>query len=278
MNSYPRVSIVTPSFNQARFLERTILSVLNQKYPNLEYIIIDGGSTDSSVDIIKKYAPHLAYWVSEPDRGQSDALNKGFSRATGDIVGWQNSDDVYLPGAFLKVAEFFRLHPLVDIVYSNRLDIDEDDRVTGEVRYTPFSRIVYQYDGISISNQSGFWRRELFSKIGMLDPAVKFAMDYEFFMRAARSKKIQFLHIKDYFGAARRYETNRTNAMMRTEPFRAEIAAIESKYGKRDMLRLPLKLYALMYRAIYYCIRGDWDYAFRGVRRRFKNRSLLSGE
>jgi glycosyltransferase involved in cell wall biosynthesis len=107
----PKISIVTPSFNQGRFIEKTILSVIEQDYPNLEYIIIDGGSTDESVEIIKKYEKHLAYWVSEPDRGQSHAINKGFERATGEIFGWLNSDDWYHPGALKALAEAFAANP-----------------------------------------------------------------------------------------------------------------------------------------------------------------------
>jgi glycosyltransferase involved in cell wall biosynthesis len=111
MTTYPKISIVTPSFNQGRFIEKTILSVIEQDYPNLEYIIIDGGSTDESVEVIKKYDQHLAYWVSEPDRGQSHAINKGFERATGEIFGWLNSDDWYHPGALKAVAEAFAANP-----------------------------------------------------------------------------------------------------------------------------------------------------------------------
>src|SRR5437660_10608827 len=107
----PRISIVTPSFNQGPFLERTIRSVLDENYPDLEYIIIDGGSTDESVDIIKRYARHLAYWVSEPDAGQSNAINKGLRRATGTILAWLNSDDCYLPGVFQTIVETARAHP-----------------------------------------------------------------------------------------------------------------------------------------------------------------------
>ena len=105
--SYPKISIVTPSYNQTQFLERTILSVLNQNYPNLEYIIIDGGSTDESVEIIKKYEKYLYYWVSEKDKGQSAAINKGFRKSKGEILAWQNSDDIYFPGVFKYIAKLF---------------------------------------------------------------------------------------------------------------------------------------------------------------------------
>lgn len=118
-SSWPRISIVTPSYNQAEFLERTIFSVLNQNYPKLEYIIIDGGSTDGSVEIIKKYDKYLTFWVSEKDNGQADAIRKGFARATGEILAWINSDDTYLPGTFLKVAKAFIKNPKVDLIFGN---------------------------------------------------------------------------------------------------------------------------------------------------------------
>ena len=123
--AWPRISIVTPSFNQGRFLERTILSVLNQNYPNLEYIVMDGGSTDESVEIIKKYENYLAYWISEKDNGQSDAIKKGFQKSTGEILAWLNSDDIYLSGALRGVAGFFRDGKGTEVVYGNRYIIDE---------------------------------------------------------------------------------------------------------------------------------------------------------
>src|SRR5580692_10231923 len=127
VSSRPKVSIVTPSFNQGAFLERTICSVLAQNYAGLEYIVMDGGSTDGSLDVIARYASRLAYWSSGHDRGQADALSTGFAKATGSILGWINSDDILLPGALNHVVEYFRVHPQTDVVSGGALQIAEDD-------------------------------------------------------------------------------------------------------------------------------------------------------
>lgn len=185
-NIFPLVSVVTPSFNQARYLERTILSVLSQGYPNLEYIIVDGGSTDGSLDIIRKYADRLSYWVSEPDRGQSDAINKGWSRATGEILAWLNSDDTYQPGAIARAVDFLDKNPDVDFVYGLCHATDEDDRVTAiwdppEFRLKWLIRL-----GISnIPQQTVFFRRKVLDGVGELDINLDYAMDYDFFIRIA---------------------------------------------------------------------------------------------
>jgi glycosyltransferase involved in cell wall biosynthesis len=264
--SWPKISIVTPSYNQAQFLERTILSVLNQNYPNLEYIIIDGGSTDGSVEIIKRYQPWLAYWVSEKDAGQSDALNKGFARATGDIVGWQNSDDVYLPGAFYEVAEVFRKSPGVDVVFANRLDINEDDHVIGERRFTPFSLVSHFYEGMMLSNQSAFWRKDLFSKIGMIDLTLQVAMDYEFFLRAAM-KGARFMHVRRYWGASRKHGSSKESTLW-PSLMGVELQKIDRMYRRKTYLNYPLRIYSLLRRCAYYLWQGDWDYLVQGMRRR----------
>lgn len=265
--SFPRLSIVTPSYQKAPFLERAILSVLNQNYPNLEYIVIDGGSSDESKSILMKYQRYLSYWISERDQGQSDALNKGFARATGEIVGWLNADDFYLPRAFLRVADLFRDTPEVDVIFGDRVDVDEEDAVTGELRFTPFSRTVLQYDGMCLSTHSTFWRRDLFSKVGGFDPSLRFSMDYEFFLRAAEGHA-RFRHVQEFFGGMRRYSGNKTDTFLDTPEFAQELRAVDSRHGRRGWVGAPLKAYALLYRTCHYVVQGDWDYVLKGIKRR----------
>lgn len=181
---WPRVSIVTPSYNQGQFIEETIRSVLLQGYPDLEYIIIDGGSTDESVDIIRKYEKWLAYWVSEPDRGQSDAINKGWEKSTGDILAWLNSDDVYEPSA-IKVAVYeLAAHPDWALVYGSAYEIDEADRIVGlRSAIEPDLRILAR--GISFNQPSTFIRRGAVTSVAMLDTSLHYCMDYDLWLRIA---------------------------------------------------------------------------------------------
>lgn len=274
--SFPKISIVITSYNQAKFLQRTILSILNQNYPNLEFIVIDGGSSDQSVDIIKKYERYLTYWVSEKDRGQSDGLNKGFKKATGEIIGTLNSDDIFLPEALHKIAEFFKKNPKTDIVYSNRLDIDENDNLIGESRFAKFSRIVWLYDGMSLGSQGVFWKKKLFSKVGLLDINLHFAMDYEFFFRMALAGA-KFKHVPGYFGAMRRHKNAKTEMFLGTPCHQKECNQVNQKYGKKKWLNFPLKIYSLFFRTLHYLLQGDIDYVLRGLKRRVKNKSIFSG-
>ncbi|OFY26923.1 MAG: glycosyl transferase [Bacteroidetes bacterium GWF2_43_11] len=165
-NILPKISIVTPSFNQAAYLEETIVSVLSQNYPNLEYIIIDGGSTDGSVDIIRKYEKYLAYWCCEPDRGHGDALNKGFVRSTGEILAWINSDDKYLPWTFSIIAEIFTKYSEVNWLMGFPSFWDEQGR---QVMVFKHHKNIYHYllgDYQWIQQESVFWRRSLWDKVG----------------------------------------------------------------------------------------------------------------
>ena len=187
------VSIVTPSFNQASFLEATILSVLNQSYPNIEYIIADGGSTDGSMEIIRRYSDRLSWWVSEKDHGQTDAINKGFAHAKGEILAWINSDDTYESGAVSAAVEFLRGRPEVGLVYANTNFIDEKGRVIGRfpAAQTDYRRLKRGY--VHIPQQSAFFRTDLWHKVGPLDPSFYFAMDYDLWVRLARLAPVEYV-------------------------------------------------------------------------------------
>lgn len=187
-----RVSIVTPSFNQARYLETTIQSVLSQDYPNIEYILMDGGSTDGSVEIIKRFADRLTYWVSEPDRGQTDAINKGFARATGEILAWLNSDDVYRPNAISEAVDFMQTYPDIGLVYGDADYIDENGEVIGwfPATETNYKRLRRGY--VHIPQQSAFFRSSIWRMVGPLDPSFYFAMDYDLWVRIASISPIRY--------------------------------------------------------------------------------------
>ena len=193
MEQFPTVSIVTPSFNQAPFLEMTIQSVLGQNYPNIEYFIIDGGSTDGSVSIIKKYESNLASWISEKDKGQTDAINKGFAMAKGDILGWINSDDTLLPNAVEEAVEFFKSNPQTALVYGNANYIDVESRIIGKfpAAQTSYSQLRRGY--VHIPQQASFFRREIWEAVGPLDTDFFFAMDYDLWVRIARRAPIRYI-------------------------------------------------------------------------------------
>jgi glycosyltransferase involved in cell wall biosynthesis len=189
----PTVSIITPSLNQARYLEATIQSVLSQDYPLIEYTIVDGGSTDGSMDVIKKYADRLVWWVSEKDRGQTDAINKGFARATGDILAWINSDDTYEPGAVTSAANYLQAHPEVGMVYADCNYINENGRVIGKfpAAQTDLQRLRRGY--VHIPQQTMFFRADLWKQVGPLDPSFYFAMDYDLWTRIAAHAELKYL-------------------------------------------------------------------------------------
>ena len=181
----PKVSIVTPSFNQASFLEQTLRSVLEQDYPNLEYIVIDGGSTDGSVEIINKYADQLAYWQSQPDQGQTDAINQGFTRASGEILAWLNSDDLLLPGAVNAAARALQAHPEAAMVYGDALLINAEGKTIGKfpAAQTDYRKLRRGY--VHIPQQASFFRADLWQQVAPLDVSFYFAMDYDLWVRLA---------------------------------------------------------------------------------------------
>jgi glycosyltransferase involved in cell wall biosynthesis len=186
------VSIVTPSFNQAEFLEATIQSVLGQDYPNIEYIIIDGGSTDGSQAVVQKYADRLSYWVSEKDLGQTDAINKGFAKARGDVLAWLNSDDTYCPGAVSAAVEYLLAHPETGMVYGKANYIDGHGTVVAR-----YPAAVTDYAGLrrgrnTIPQQATFFRSILWRLVGPLDPTFYYAMDYDLWRRISALTPLAF--------------------------------------------------------------------------------------
>lgn len=188
----PRVTIVTPSFNQAAFLERTIESVLSQDYPDLEYIVIDGNSNDGSVEIIRRYAKHLASWESNPDSGPAAAINRGFQRATGEVLAYLNSDDVYEPGAVGRAVEALAASAEIGIVYGDIRFIDERGRPTTfpkkrvtVYRASPFFPHALYCGAMFIPQQASFWRRSVYEKVGPMREDNCTCWDHEFFVHAA---------------------------------------------------------------------------------------------
>ncbi|MCA1816152.1 MAG: glycosyltransferase [Acidobacteria bacterium] len=183
-----RVSVVTPSYNQGRFLEQTVRSVLLQGYPNLEYIVVDGGSTDESVRVIKKYEKFLAHWESGRDRGQSHAINKGFARSTGEIMCWLNSDDYFLPGALRAVAEALADGAGADAVVGHCVQVYADGRapVEGKGEFESLTRLLEFWKGYRMHQPSIFWRRKVFERVGYLDESLHLTMDFDYWARAAR--------------------------------------------------------------------------------------------
>jgi glycosyltransferase involved in cell wall biosynthesis len=192
----PKITIITPSYNQGRFLEETILSVISQGYPNLEYIIMDGGSTDNSVGIIRNYEKHLSYWVSGKDGGQSDAINKALAKATGEIFGWLNSDDLYLPGTLRKVGEYFMAHPDCHFLTG---DGEIFDAATGRPEHYirakdySFSDLLRFYDDRYLPQPSVFFSREAFKRSGGLDAGLYYTMDLDLWLRMRRDFSLHYL-------------------------------------------------------------------------------------
>lgn len=186
--AWPKISIVTPSYNQGKFIEETIRSVIVQNYPNLEFIIMDGGSTDESVEIIKKYEPWLTYWVSEKDKGQSDAVYRGFEKATGDIIAWINSDDYYLPNAFKHVAHTY-IEEKADFIGGGIYYIQENGKIRQRVKgYTQDFNSLLCF-GQYLAQPACFWSREAFFKVGGFDRTLRFSFDYDLFVRLTKQYK-----------------------------------------------------------------------------------------
>lgn len=224
----PKITVVTPSLNQGRYLETAIRSVLEQDYPNLEYIIQDGGSTDDSVDIIRRYEKEIAHWTSAADGGPAEAINRGFSRATGDILAWLNGDDAYLPGTLHAVAEAFARLPDADLAYGEGWYIDESGARIEPCRFVRrnFKRI-YLVNKDPILQPAAFWRRSLWAKTGPLDTTLHWVFDWEWFIRAHAHGRFHYLPRDMAYYRVQPAALTRTGGLAR----QLEHARVTRRYG-----------------------------------------------
>jgi len=228
-NLTPLVSIVTPSFNQGLYLEQTILSVLNQTYPHIEYLILDGGSTDGSVEIVKKYQLQLAYWHSRPDKGFGDAIAQGFQKSKGEILAYLNSDDLLAPDAVAKAVEVLTRRLDVVMVYGNRACIDEKGQL---LYYKPSLPILARtpYIATTISQESCFWRREIYFKVGGINTGLRFSIDYDLFSKITLQGKV--VHAGRVWGFFRKHRHSKTMTQLETLGMPEGAAVQAAVWGK----------------------------------------------
>jgi glycosyltransferase involved in cell wall biosynthesis len=237
-NTMTLVSIITPSYNQAKYLEQTILSVLNQDYPYIEYIVMDGASTDGSVEIIQKYAGRLVYWESVKDKGQADAINTGFARATGEIVAWLNSDDYYLPGTVSAAVKVFEENPDVVLVYGNMLAVDENGKTFNTLNYKQLTLddlLCFQI----IGQPAVFMRRSALQKTNGLDLTFHFLLDHLLWIKIAKQGKL--LHVSQTWSAAR-YHAEAKNVAKASEFGREAFRILETIAQDKDLAATLLKI------------------------------------
>jgi glycosyltransferase involved in cell wall biosynthesis len=249
MPDLPKITIVTPSFNQAPYVAETINSVLHQNYPNLEYIIVDGGSTDGSVNIIKSYANHLAWWVSEADQGQTHALIKGFERSTGDILTWLCSDDLLVPGALWTIAGVFMADPSLDLVYGDTAYLFPDGHTKTKRKISfDYKMMLYAYS--MIPQPSSFYTRRIYDKAHGLDKNLHYAMDFDLFLRMG--PHIHALHLPIVLSKYRLHPQSKTASGV-------DKFAQEWEYARKKILNRRTNALDRA-RSYYYLLKAVWRF------------------
>lgn len=243
-----KVTIVTPSYNQGSFIEETIDSVLAQNIPHLEYIVMDGGSTDNTVDIIRKYERHLTYWQSKPNEGQATSIKAGFARGSGEILGWINSDDLYERGVLSKMAELFEADLSAKLAYGDYSLLYPDGRLVPKPKISfDFEMCLYSY--LMIPQPSSFWRRTVWDAVGGVNPKYHFAFDYDFFLRAAShlaGEPSAIRHVSDLWSRFRVHPSSKS--VSQRGRFAAEHEQICRQFGIPDsaLQRRTLQCYHLL--------------------------------
>jgi glycosyltransferase involved in cell wall biosynthesis len=248
---WPLVSVVTPSYNQGQFLEATIRSVLLQGYPNLEYMVIDGGSTDDSQEIIRRYEGKLSFWVSEKDRGQAHAINKGLARAKGTILGWLNSDDVLMPGTIFRIVDAFKQHNDIDVIYGHLDRIDPQGNLV-PTPILPKDRVEFNKHTAlmeCVVNQPGcFWQRPMMDKVGLLNDALHYGLDYEYWTRMLIAGA-KFMRLDDTVAQFRLSATSKT-VNQTTKMAREAISIVDTFLDQADIAhRIELTPHSLLRQA-----------------------------
>jgi GT2 family glycosyltransferase len=244
-NKYLHISMVTPSFNQGQFVGHTLQSVLNQQYPNLEYIVIDGASSDGSQRVIAQHELHLTHWISEADKGQTEAINKGFRLTSGEIMGYLNSDDLLLPGALNTVADYFSRRPDIDVIYGHRILIDEHGLAIGRWILPPHTTLAYAWNDF-VPQETMFWRRSVWDQAGgRLDESFRFAMDWELISRFS-SIGARFYRLPCYLAAFRVHANQKTSLQMATIGAEEIDRVVEKMHG-RKVSRLERRLRQIPY-------------------------------
>lgn len=274
MTPRPLVSIVTASYNQAQFIEETLRSVRDQDYPEIEHLVIDGASTDGTVDILRRYeGTYNMRWISEPDRGHADALCKGFRQAQGEILAWLNSDDLYLPGAVATSVETFQEHPETDLVYGDVMIIDGPGREYGVRRLTRMDRYDFLGQGNCLAQPATFWTRRIYDHVGGIDARYYFQMDLEFFIRVAQAGRLR--HIRSVLAKIRMHPDGK---MLKADHIRREeLRVLQARYvPARGIERLWYRHEFLLTRLfVRFLLQGDLGYAGRKVWRRMRDGDLF---
>lgn len=267
-DALPLVSIVTPTFQRAEYLETTIRSVLEQEYPRIEYHVMDGGSTDGTLDILHRYADRLASWTSGPDGGQAAAIKSGFERCHGTILAYLNSDDAYVPGAVARIVETFR-RTGADLVFGDVRLVDERGGRIRELKFTDFDLATFLYEGGNLNQAGAFWTRALYERAGGIDPTYQFGLDTDFFLRAAEVGR--FAHHRGTVAEFRIHGGSKSSTIWGVGL--AEWDRIRARRLDPTMPRWRMQLIkrtCQVRRAIGYLRQGDAGYVVTGVLERLR--------
>ena len=247
-STIPIISMVTCSYQQGKYIDATIRSVLEQNYPSLEYIVMDGGSSDETLEILQRHSDRIDYWVSEPDGGQTDALIKGFKRSRGEIMGWLCSDDLLLPDALRTVARFFDENPDVEAVYGDALWIDGFGHIIRPKREIAFSQFILRFDHNYVPQPSMFWRKSVFEKVGGLDSRFNLSMDADLWDRFAQTTKIA--HIPELLSCMRYHPEQKTRMLRANGHLEGAVIRRRSRLGRMTPLGSTLQWIARAMRLV----------------------------